>query len=189
MSTDMRERILTAAAKVFQEQGFRGATTRRIAEEADVNEVTLFRHFGSKERLLREALSAAAAASDGPVLPTEPSDPRGELTAWCDAHMRELYEVRALIRTSMGEFEAHPDVAGCGNAIPAQLEADLRAYLGRLQERGLARRDLDVGVASNLLLGALFSDALSRDLMPERYSYGMAEAPGRYVRLFLEGVE
>jgi len=49
---ESRERILAAAARVYAEHGFRGATTRRIAEEAGVNEITIFRQFGSKAALI-----------------------------------------------------------------------------------------------------------------------------------------
>ena len=45
---DAREKILLAATALYAETGFRGATTRQIAELAGVNEVTLFRQFGSK---------------------------------------------------------------------------------------------------------------------------------------------
>ena len=58
---DVREQLLEAAVKVFAIAGFRGATTRRIAQEAGVNEVTLFRQFGSKE------VSAVAAMLDAKV--------------------------------------------------------------------------------------------------------------------------
>lgn len=52
---ETRERILAAARQVYvQRNGQHGATTREIAQLAGVNEVTLFRHFGSKERLLAE---------------------------------------------------------------------------------------------------------------------------------------
>jgi TetR/AcrR family transcriptional regulator len=51
------QRILDAALKVFSSEGYSGATTRKIAIEADVAEVTLFRRFQSKENLLREVLS------------------------------------------------------------------------------------------------------------------------------------
>ena len=50
------QRILDAALKVFASEGYTGTTTRRIAEEANVAEVTLFRKFQSKENLLREIL-------------------------------------------------------------------------------------------------------------------------------------
>lgn len=50
------QKILDAALKVFASEGYSGATTRRIAEEANVAEVTLFRKFQSKENLLKEVL-------------------------------------------------------------------------------------------------------------------------------------
>jgi AcrR family transcriptional regulator len=53
---DTEQRILDAALKVFASEGFTGATTRRIAEEANVAEVTLFRKFKSKKNLLKEVL-------------------------------------------------------------------------------------------------------------------------------------
>ena len=72
---DVRERLLQAAVRVFEESGSRGATTRRIAAEAGVNEITLFRHFGSKSALLGEALAEAGSTEVETGLPDEP---RGE---------------------------------------------------------------------------------------------------------------
>lgn len=52
-----RERILDSALQVFAEKGFSAATTREIAKVADVNEVTLFRHFETKSSLFAAVLS------------------------------------------------------------------------------------------------------------------------------------
>ena len=71
---DIRDRILAAAARVYAEHGFRGTTTRRVATAAEVNEVTLFRHFGTKEALITAALSRLESASILPPL-DEPHDP------------------------------------------------------------------------------------------------------------------
>ena len=58
MST--KRALLDVTARLFAEHGWRGTTTRRIAEGAGVNEVTLFRLFRSKEALLDEALREVA---------------------------------------------------------------------------------------------------------------------------------
>lgn len=50
-----RARLLTAARDVFAEKGYRGATTRDIAERAELTEPMVFRHFGSKAALFEEA--------------------------------------------------------------------------------------------------------------------------------------
>jgi AcrR family transcriptional regulator len=50
---DTDDRILAAARRIFTRDGYVGATTRSIAKEARVNEVTLFRKFGTKENIMR----------------------------------------------------------------------------------------------------------------------------------------
>src|SRR5579875_1615464 len=49
---ETRTRILQATREIFSHKGFRGTTTREVAERAGVNEATLFRHFGNKEALI-----------------------------------------------------------------------------------------------------------------------------------------
>ncbi|MBE0524868.1 MAG: TetR/AcrR family transcriptional regulator [Methanosarcinales archaeon] len=51
------QKIMDAAIKVFARKGYDGATTRKIAEAAGVNEVTLFRKFQSKENILRAVIT------------------------------------------------------------------------------------------------------------------------------------
>jgi AcrR family transcriptional regulator len=183
-----RERILGAALEVFAELGSRGATTRRIAEQAGVNEVTLFRQFGSKEVLLREALEWASQQVRVSGLPAEPRDPASELTEWSREHLRALYHARALLRTSMGEFEANPEISAPACEMPTRVARELERYIQSLQDRGMADPRLDTRGAAALLMGALFSDAISRDIMPGRYPYSLDESAGMYVRLFLRAI-
>ena len=51
------ERLLLAALRLIGDQGYHGATTRAIAAEAGVSEVTLFRRFRTKSDLTAAALS------------------------------------------------------------------------------------------------------------------------------------
>jgi AcrR family transcriptional regulator len=48
--------LLDAARDLFARKDYRSTTTREIAESAGVSEYLLFRHFGSKAELFREAL-------------------------------------------------------------------------------------------------------------------------------------
>jgi AcrR family transcriptional regulator len=50
--SNRRNQILDAAATLFAERGFHRATTRDIAEAADVSEGTLYNYFESKDALL-----------------------------------------------------------------------------------------------------------------------------------------
>jgi AcrR family transcriptional regulator len=93
MNTTIRDRLLDAAARVYAETGYRGATTRRIAHEAGVNEITLFRHFGSKTTLILEAVRLALLRSACPAVPETPGMPAAELRNWVRdelAHLTQL---------------------------------------------------------------------------------------------------
>jgi AcrR family transcriptional regulator len=53
-----RRLLLEAARDLFSSQGYSGTSTREIAEKAGVSETLMFRYFGSKVGLFREALVA-----------------------------------------------------------------------------------------------------------------------------------
>ena len=56
-SEERRDSILKAARVVFAENGFRGTTTKALAEAAGVSEALLFQHFPTKEALYAAMLS------------------------------------------------------------------------------------------------------------------------------------
>ena len=49
-------KILQAATKLFSEDGYNGVSTKRIAKEAGVNEITIFRLFKTKSDLLQAVI-------------------------------------------------------------------------------------------------------------------------------------
>jgi AcrR family transcriptional regulator len=59
-----RMQILDAAARVFAEKGFHRATTKEIADAADVSEGTIYNYFGGK----REILSAIVNETETPMV-------------------------------------------------------------------------------------------------------------------------
>jgi AcrR family transcriptional regulator len=52
------ERILSTAASLFSQFGYNGVSTREIAASAEVNEVTIYRHFPRKRDLYLAVLSS-----------------------------------------------------------------------------------------------------------------------------------
>lgn len=161
-----RKTLLDATAQLFAELGWRGTTTRRIAERAGVNEVTLFRKFGSKESLLVEAVSCQAGEELGNRLPTQPGDLRAELTVWATAHHRHMQERSGLIRTCLAEFEEHPELAPVATVGAERTMGDLLQYLGEARSRGLIRQDASLEAATVMFMNALFMDAITRDVLP-----------------------
>ncbi len=187
MTEPTRQHLLDAAARVYAEVGFRGATTRRIAEEAGVNEVTLFRLFGSKTALIDEAVRARSRTGSAAELPEVPTDPQAELTAWAQNDHAFLLECRDMIRTTMAEVNERPESAHEFADHPCESFDRLRAYTQRLATHGLISYDEDIDAAAAMLNGSLFADAMGRDVMPSMFP-PVDQAPATYVRLFLRSL-
>jgi AcrR family transcriptional regulator len=184
---NVRDQLLDAAVQVYAESGYHGATTRRIASTAGVNEITLFRHFGSKDVLLREALARCHAEGMVP-LPEVPHDPLQELTDWSRSHLLHLQQRAALIRTCLSEFAERPDLVTPEISCPVEATRALATYLERLKERGVLAESVDPRAAAAMLLGTLFADAIGRDIVPDMYAVPTEDALAQYVALFLRGI-
>lgn len=59
-----RDRIVSTACQLFREHGIRGIGVDAIAEAASTNKMTLYRHFGSKDDLVCEALKHSSRTLD-----------------------------------------------------------------------------------------------------------------------------
>ena len=53
---ETRTKIVSSAKTLFIRQGFKGTSTRQISEAAGISEMTLFRHFQSKDEIFNAVL-------------------------------------------------------------------------------------------------------------------------------------
>jgi AcrR family transcriptional regulator len=188
---DTETRLLEAANRVFARDGVSGATTREIARLAQVNEVTLFRHFRSKNELLRRVIvcSSKRYAFNFTESPLEtPADLRRTITSYAEIIMRKMRENEAMIRTFFGEMQRQPKLCrrlfvDAGKPV-RQRFID---YLSAAQKKRLIRRGLDIPTTADALTGMLLIGILRRPLTDPEYTND------RFCRtaidLFLKGIE
>jgi AcrR family transcriptional regulator len=177
--SETRERLLEVTARIFAEAGYHGTTTRRIAQEAEINEVTLFRHFGTKEALIQEALRLRGVRNR-PMLDQNAADPAEELYRWSVALFFHFYGHRNLIRRLMADMVERPEIAPTFCEDSSEEFVQLARYLERLKREGAAAPDLHPESASGMLVGALLSNALWRDHV------GETPPPEENVRLYVD---
>src|SRR5215218_8867318 len=80
-----RQRILAAADDLFRRHGIRGVGVEAIAEAADTNKMTLYRHFASKDELVAEWIRGVIAQKDAAwdeIMARHPNDPNAQLVDW-----------------------------------------------------------------------------------------------------------
>jgi AcrR family transcriptional regulator len=186
-ATESRQRLINAAIAVFGEFGFRGATTRRIADAAGVNEVTIFRLFGSKSALLEEAVRQSEERTGRPshrLLPETPGDAAAELEAWARDHWRTMRDRRSVIRKMMSEVEEHPEISACLNDGWDRMRQNVLRYVEKLRDRGSVDAGAPIPTAVAMFTGALFADAMGRDIKRNAYP-PERQAIAEYTQLFL----
>ncbi len=188
MSDEIRNRILAAAARVYSQYGFRGATTRLISTEADVNEVTLFRTFGSKADLLAAMLASNVTANSAPTITGDLSDPAAEITAWCGTLLHHLRGHAHIIRKTIAEAEERPEAACAACEGSNSASESLILYVERLRNAGIADSEADVATAVSMFMSAMFGDSLYRDIIPQAFPQPVEDAPAKYVQTFLRAV-
>jgi len=89
-----RQGILEAAGVVFTEDGFEGATMKRIAEVGGVTKATVYAHFRDKARLFSAVMDRYLASMPDPVV-----DPGAEV---------ELSDALACIAGGIRTLASHP---------------------------------------------------------------------------------
>lgn len=60
---ERRQQIIDSAESLFSENGFRGTTTKTIADRAGISEATVFKHFANKDELYRAILDQKSCSS------------------------------------------------------------------------------------------------------------------------------
>jgi len=89
---------------------------------------------------------------------------------------------------TMSEIEERPEMSECASCVPRQASNDLCLYLTDLKRQGLAMEDFDPKSAAAMLMGAIFADAMGRDMMPDVYPQPAGSAAHMYSRLLLRAI-
>ena len=93
-----RARILAAAGELFYRHGIRAVGVESIAEAAETNKMTLYRHFVSKDELVAEYLRQEAGKADRYWLTLEeahPGDALEQIRAWLAAMAAHVADCNA----------------------------------------------------------------------------------------------
>jgi len=187
------EAILVAAAELIGERGYRGMTTRVIAERAGVNEVTVFRRFGSKQGILRalgESWAASMAGFAVSAIP-DPSDTRGTLEALAAMEVRQALQFGAAALRLAIDARSIPEVAEVmGGGTSRNLDG-LADYLTARQGAGDLRADLDPHVMAEAFFTMTSTFVMAREIVGGdlgSYDVPLEEVVRQMMVLYWDGV-
>ncbi|MGL4634995.1 MAG: TetR/AcrR family transcriptional regulator [Beijerinckiaceae bacterium] len=188
--------ILAAATRLFADQGVGQTSTREIAAAADTTERTLFKHYGSKDGLIRAVIDEAVlrhlapASLDG--LRKLIDAHKGNIEAWhvtvlahrADAAAQAPELARLLLVELMRDDEIRASFAVQWKEA---VWRPLVALFTRLEAENLLARDLNVETVARVFLSLNLGYLIARFVVAPELAWNDEDERQTLARFFARG--
>lgn len=188
--------VLWAAARLFARQGVAQTTTREIAIAAETTERTLFKHFGSKDGLVRAVIEQA-------VLPHLAPTSLDGLRRVIEAHDDDFIAWHDALLASRSEaMQASPELTRLllvellrDEALRERFEAAWRpavwepllALVRRRQGEGSLRRDVSAEALVRAFLSLNIGFLVTRHILAPQLDWDETTERAELTRIFATG--
>lgn len=194
---ERRLQILVVAVHLFSQRGFRGTTTKEIAQAAGVSEAMVFRHFATKEELYAAILDHKACSGGNfePAVMAEDAirrkDDRGVFQSLALGALRH-HELdpefqRLLLHSAL---EKHELAEMFFNEFVRRVYDFLGGYIRQRQREG-AFVEIDPSIVVRAFIGMVMHHSLNNNLWdPERRLLNISndEAAQHFTNILLDGI-
>jgi AcrR family transcriptional regulator len=195
---ERRLQILRIAVRLFSQRGFRGTTTKEIAQAAGVSEAMVFRHFANKEELYTAILDHKACEGDieDPCVlvsdAVRQKDDRAvfETLAFSalEHHERDREFLRLLLHSAL---EGHELAQMFWDRNILQVYGFLGSYIQERQQDGVFR-SIEPKIVVRAFIGMLIHHSLNNNLWdPSRRLLDITneEAAREFTQILLRGIK
>ena len=198
---ERREQILRSAVELFSRKGFKGTTTKEIANASGVSEAMVFRHFASKDELYAAILHSKGCQEGVSRFPWEGND---ELMAAIEQkddfavfhnlalsalnkHQTDVPFMRLLFYSAL---EEHDLAERFFKEFIEQVYDFIGGYIRTRQQDG-AMRELEPRVAVRAFMGMLIHHSLNNILWDKKrvlLDISNEEAAKSFAEILLNGI-
>ena len=191
---ERRQQIVEAAIDLFSRKGFRGTTTREIAEAAGISEAMIFKHFATKQELYSAIIEAKSETEEllaSAARAASRKDDPGVFRSVGLKMMEQTEKDPSLMRLLLfSALEGHELSDIFFESRVKRLHEFLSSYIRTRIEEG-AFRPVDSLVAARGFIGMTVHYLLIHELFgvkrPPRSS--PEEVVQTFVSIFLKGIE
>jgi AcrR family transcriptional regulator len=195
---ERRDQILGVAVSLFSNRGFRGTTTKEIAQAAGVSEAMVFRHFATKEELYAAILDHKACAGSGSFEPKvtaadaiKRKDDRGVFESLAlgalNHHDKDPEFQRLLLYSAL---EKHKLAEMFFDEFVRQVYEFLGAYLRERQREG-ALIEIDPAIVVRCFIGMVMHHSLNNNLWDPKHrllNISNEAAAKHFTNILLNGI-
>jgi AcrR family transcriptional regulator len=151
--------VFRTVIEMLVTRGYGGATTKEIAEAAGINEVTLFRKYGSKIELFKKAVNHLLA--DAPLSRlVYTGDLEADLLAIVEAYIQTNLMYGEIIPTLLAELPRHPELKDAFNTAWDNIQIIIK-IIQEYQAQGLLKAEPPL-TSLNALIGPIMTSQMFR---------------------------
>jgi AcrR family transcriptional regulator len=180
--------ILDAAAKVFAERGYHGASTQDIADVLGIRQASLYYYFPSKEIALELVCMKGVegffeAASEVAAKKTSASE---KVRGLVEAHLAPLLDRADFVKTFLNERQYLPPLS---RKKVGKLSRAYENVIEKVIAEGVAKGEFRKGLDPRLMTLALLGMSKSvASWLGKDDGYAVPQIAGEYARILLGGI-
>lgn len=187
----VEERILKAARIIFSKNGYHRSTTIKIAKEAGVNEITIFRKFKSKENLLiavvENNLNETLDTLDHILCKEKSTDIKTCIKDLGITLKQFLDDRMDFILMMINEGKIRPDIKDSFTLFRIKLLEHLRDYFIDQINKGYIQK-IDPNVLAYALFSFIFYKSLSEKIFEDELLIDDEKTFEDYTEILINGI-
>jgi AcrR family transcriptional regulator len=177
------EIIYMAVMQVVSERGYAGAATKQMAEMADVSEMTLFRKYGNKAELVKQAISFIVEQTDFSSAAEYTGDIQADLLRVVQAYYGSAVKHGFFFAALFSDFSRYPELLEALDQ-PLEIFTTIGELIARYQEEGVLKSGNPIHIVSSLLGPLVYSSMLGRAILKSNIPH---RDLSNHVSMFLAG--
>lgn len=188
VNLNTEDKILNASVGLFSQKGYTAVTTKEIAKEAGVSEMTLFRHFESKQNLFEKAFDKFVIAPKLIALFEGLEwDLEKDLNKICSSYQEILLKNQKIILMHFRNEELNPGFDATLCKFPNEFKKLLGYYFEEMKKRGIIRENPETLAMTFLAANfGLFVTSLIKNRLTSEIDIQACIAS--YVNIFAKGI-
>lgn len=167
--------ILTTAERLFSSKGYDGTSVRDIADEAGVNIAMISYYFGSKEKLMEalfERRSSDINLQVESLLQNDELTPLQKMESLVDAYIEKVMQKQPFFKIMMCEqvINKNPIIINLIHDLKKRNTDSIIRIIVDGQQKEAFKKDIDVLLLMNSLIGSITQMMLTKDYYKEYYN-------------------
>jgi len=189
MSTlNTEDKIINASIVLFAQKGYTAVTTKEIAKEAGVSEMTLFRHFENKHNLFERSFDKFVFSPKfKAIFESLEWDLEKDLNKICSSYQEVLRRNQKIILMHLRNEELNPHFEAILYKFPNEFKKILMKYFEEMCKRGVIAENPETLAISFLAtnFGLFFTSLVMNELT---FETDIQTCITNYVKIFTKGI-